>query len=95
MAFAHQSPTRSRLEAAVERSEFQLLQKQEVEHGFVERHSQRNLFFRSGQVGDWRTHLTRAQVARLEADCAVGMARLGYLPTVERTAIWAGDIPAQ
>jgi aryl sulfotransferase len=87
MAFAGQPATRSRLEEAIERSDFQVLQKQEVEHGFVERHSQRNLFFRSGRVGDWRTHLTHAQVARLEAGCAVGMARLGYMPTVGRAVI--------
>lgn len=63
---------------AVRHSDFAELQRQEREHGFRERLKDQEMFFRRGEVGDWRNHLDDAQVRRIETAHAVMMARLGY-----------------
>ena len=56
------------------------LKKQEAERGFREapRNSPSGGFFRRGVSGAWHDELTSAQVARIEADHADMMVRLGY-----------------
>jgi len=66
------------LERAVRFASFAELQRQERANGFAERTSGIMPFFRSGVVGDWRHHLDRDQVARIEAAHAEVMGRLGY-----------------
>lgn len=66
------------LAAAVRFASFVELQRQERLSGFAERTSRTTPFFRTGVVGDWRRHLDRGQVARIEAAHADVMARLGY-----------------
>ncbi|MEP7008383.1 MAG: sulfotransferase domain-containing protein [Sphingomonas bacterium] len=61
-------------------ADFGELKKQETERGFREapRNSPSGGFFRRGVSGAWHDELTPAQVARIEADHADMMARLGY-----------------
>ena len=69
---------------AVRFAAFDVLQQQEREHGFREaprgmtRDGARGGFFRRGVSGGWREELSVGQVARIEADQAVMMARFGY-----------------
>jgi len=63
--------------AAVERTSFDRLREQEAETGFRERLGS-SPFFRRGMVDGWREELTDEQAARIRADHAEWMARLGY-----------------
>lgn len=63
---------------AMERSSFERLQRAEAEVGFRERMPDTPAFFRSGRTDGWREELTAEQVARIRADHADVMARLGY-----------------
>jgi len=65
---------------AVERSSFDRLQSQEAKKGFSERYFPEQQFFREGRAGQWREHLTIAQVDRIVRDHGEQMARFGYLP---------------
>ncbi|MCA9791352.1 MAG: sulfotransferase domain-containing protein [Candidatus Eremiobacteraeota bacterium] len=65
---------------AVELSSFQRLRQQEQQQGFWEKMRLGVNFFRRGQAGDWRRHLSREQVERVVAQHQKVMARLGYLP---------------
>lgn len=69
---------------AVENSRFSELQKQEREHGFVERSVVSGSFFRSGQSGTWQDDLTAAQIGRIVEAHGPVMARLGYLDAAGR-----------
>lgn len=64
--------------AAVERSSFEILQRQESEAGFGERPPGMDRFFRRGEVGAWRDELDPALAMRIEADHETVMRRLGY-----------------
>lgn len=66
-------------ERAVRHSDFAELQRQEREKGFRERQKEQDMFFRRGEVGDWRNHLDEAQVRRIETAHAAMMVRLGYV----------------
>ncbi len=70
------------IERAVVRSSFETLQQQEAQFGFREApvRMSEGRFFRNGRAGGWHEELTGAQCARIEADHAEMMARLGYLP---------------
>ncbi len=68
-----------RLAAALAQTRFERLQAQEAAMGFKERLSAAPRFFRQGRPDRWREELTPAQIARIERDHGVVMARLGYL----------------
>jgi hypothetical protein len=71
---------RDRLERAVARSAFRVLQEQEREHGFMEKSEFAERFFREGKSGQWRRLLTPAQIDRVVTAHSQQMKRLGYLP---------------
>ena len=68
-----------RVQRAVAFSSFNVLQRQELEHGFKEKPRLASTFFRSGRAGSWREILTSQQVERLVHDHGAVMSRLGYL----------------
>lgn len=81
--FDHDEDAQEAIARAVRHSDFGRLQQQEGEKGFQERlvgaaHTEK--FFRRGQVGDWRNHLSPPQVQRLEDAHGETMRRFGYLP---------------
>ena len=78
--FLGQEPPEERLARAVAFSDFSVLQAQEQARGFIEQPARSSgLFFRAGQVGQWRTVLTRAQAARIERNHGEVMRRFGYV----------------
>jgi aryl sulfotransferase len=88
LAFAGLSATDGELRRAVAGARFEELRRQEQARGFGEAHRQplRGNFFRRGEAGAWRDELTSEQVARIEADHAPTMRRLGYAPEGHRFA---------
>ena len=80
MAFAQYDVDAGQIERAVKQASFTELQAQESANGFREapRPASGGRFFRRGIAGAWRDELTPAQIARLEADHAAMMLRLGY-----------------
>lgn len=67
------------ISAAATATRFEALQEQERANGFIERQANATApFFRKGRAGDWRNHLTAAQAARIKADHAGMMEKLGY-----------------
>jgi hypothetical protein len=73
-------PPRDRLERAIARSSFKVLQEKERRHGFKEKSEKAERFFRDGTSGQWRKALTKEQVARVAAAHSEQMQRFGYLP---------------
>jgi hypothetical protein len=73
-------PPRDRLERAIRFSSFKVLRSQEDRHGFRERSSLAERFFRAGRSGQWKDVLTDAQVARLVNDHRAQMQRFRYVP---------------
>ena len=78
--FLSLKPPRDRLERAIARSSFRVLQEQERRHGFKERGEKAERFFRQGTAGQWRKELTGEQVERVVATHGEQMRRFGYLP---------------
>ncbi len=64
---------------AVDFSRFDRLQRQEAEHGFVEKLPLAQSFFRRGTSGSWREAMAPALAARLLANHHDVMRRFGYL----------------
>jgi hypothetical protein len=71
---------RDRLRRAIELSSFKSLRKLEDEHGFRERSTSQERFFREGKAGGWRDKLSRAQVEAMVAVNEAQMRRFGYWP---------------
>jgi sulfotransferase family protein len=71
---------RQRLERAIARSSFRVLQVQERRHGFKEKGEFADRFFREGKAGQWRKLLTPEQIDRVVSAHAEQMKRFGYLP---------------
>jgi hypothetical protein len=69
----------ARIRQVVEWTSFKQLQSMESQEGFVERSNFSERFFRAGKSGQWRKHLTAAQVSRIERDHRTQMRRFGYL----------------
>jgi hypothetical protein len=80
LAFVGQPASADQIARAVALADFSELDRQEREKGFSEasRVKGGRKFFRRGQAGAWRDDLTAEQVARVEADHAPMMRRLGY-----------------
>ena len=88
LAFAGRDASEEEIRRAVALAKFDELQKQEREKGFREapRTRRDGNFFRRGVAGAWHDELTEEQVARIEAEHAPMMRRLGYEP------VSAGDL---
>jgi aryl sulfotransferase len=67
------------IKKAIELSDFKKLKAKEEVEGFKERPYKTAAFFRKGEVGDWRNHLTEAQRDKLIADHEAVMRKYGYL----------------
>lgn len=85
-AFAGLAHEPEPLALALQQSAFAELQHQEHTKGFREKLPGQRQFFRTGQPGAWRQHLTAAQAARLVADHMDVMRRFGYLTGI-------GEVP--
>ena len=72
-------PEPARLQRAIEFSAFDELAAQERNNGYQAGGPGHAPFFRTGQTGQWREHLTQAQITRLEADHGPVMKKYGYL----------------
>jgi hypothetical protein len=87
--------SRERIERAIKRSSFKVLQAQERRHGFVEKTTASERFFRVGKAGQWQSGLSAEQVERMVAAHRQQMARFGYFPLPDirqrRTAPTAQD----
>jgi len=67
------------IEKAIRFSSFDVLKEQELRMGFQEKPQNAEMFFRKGQVGDWRSKLSSANVEKLIHDHRAIMQRFGYL----------------
>lgn len=71
--------TKNRLNRAIKRSSFKVLQKQEQKDGFTERSDKTESFFRSGKAGQWKNTLTEDQIGRITEAHSGMMQKYGYL----------------
>jgi len=69
----------ARISKAVRFSDFNELNRQELEGGFKERATSAQQFFRQGRSGGWREHLTFEQAQRIINEHGAVMRRFGYL----------------
>jgi aryl sulfotransferase len=92
LAFGGRPASDEQIRRAVTFADFAQLQAQEREKGFREapRPRQDGRFFRRGKAGGWRDELTAEQVARIEAEHAPMMRRLGYTLSSIDTLACAG-----
>jgi hypothetical protein len=78
--FLRLAPSPEQLKAAIEKSSFSEVSKQEAEKGFVERPPTAEKFFRVGKADQWRAVLTKEQARKVIEAHAPMMQRCGYLP---------------
>jgi aryl sulfotransferase len=79
LRFAQRPATEEEIARAVACASFAELRRQEQDKGFREAPPRPDgQFFRRGEVGAWRDELSAEQVARIEAEHAPMMRRLGY-----------------
>jgi len=67
------------LNEALDATSFKNLHKQEKEHIFKEKNPRSAAFFRKGQVGDWRNHLSYSEIENFVHFHKKVMLRFGYL----------------
>lgn len=79
------------LKRTIAATQFENLQKQEEQHGFVERPAQMGKFFHSGKVGGWREALTDQQIARLHEAFEPALSKF-YPELIEETATIAARV---
>lgn len=77
--FAGLEHSEALVQQALDRCQFEKLQEQERGTGFREKYRKCKAFFRAGETGTWRRHLSEAQVARIIADHGDLMTQFGYL----------------
>lgn len=92
LVFAGRAATDGEIRRAVTFADFTQLRQQELDKGFREapRPQAGGNFFRRGEVGSWRDELSPAQVARIEAEHAPMMLRLGYTLSCDLKVSCAG-----
>ncbi|AZV56473.1 sulfotransferase domain-containing protein [Clostridium sp. AWRP] len=64
---------------AILKSNFKKLKEDEEKNGFKEKPSKVKSFFRRGEIGDWKNHLTEKQIKKLIEDHREVMIRFGYI----------------
>ena len=67
------------ISSVLEHIKIERFQKQEEQHGFVEKSGKVKRFFRKGIVGDWQHTLTPQQINRIINDHHAVMQKFGYL----------------
>lgn len=78
LSFAGLEYSASEVSEAVNTTQFEMLQAQELKAKFHERPQTSVAFFRSGKSGGWRNELSVAQVTSIETEHAHAMRSLGY-----------------
>lgn len=74
------NPPKAVFDKALKFSSFKVLQNQERQKGFVERHPKSKSFFRAGSANQWKKVLTPAQRDQIIHDHERIMTKFGYLP---------------
>ena len=82
--FANLPDTKERIKKALKFCDFNVLKKQEKDHGFREKIPFAESFFRKGKVGSWRETLSNEQAQKIIDDHRDTMSRFGYLDGNEK-----------
>jgi hypothetical protein len=86
-------PDDDQLRAAIAKSSFAEMCRQEAENGFRERPPTAKVFFREGCAGQWRDVLTPAQITEIIRGHEPIMQRFGYLPPNAGARLQLGAAP--
>lgn len=70
----------AQIQAAIAKSSFAELKRQEEQNGFSEKPATAERFFREGRAGQWRDVLSRDQIQRIVMAHGPTMQRFGYMP---------------
>lgn len=71
--------TQKEINAAIEASSFEKMQKQEKINGFKEKTPDSSIFFRQGTAGLWKKELSKNQVESIVSKHSEVMSRFGYI----------------
>lgn len=80
LSLLNQDKNAKQLKQAVRHSSFDTLRKQEDQQGFKEKSPNSKRFFRKGKSNQWRTKLSRDQVAEIVDQNREQMQRFKYIP---------------